>query len=88
MFYILRKKQFGGEAPKLLFLRLYNRAKQAKMNNELFKLFAKVLLAFRPFAMCLKIDEDIFICLVMFLRLFKRFFCLRISVYALWGGVS
>ena len=24
------------------------------MNNELFKLFAKVLLAFRPFAMCLK----------------------------------
>jgi hypothetical protein len=27
---------------------------RAKLNIELFKLFAKVLLAFRPFAMCLK----------------------------------
>jgi hypothetical protein len=30
------------------------------LNNELFKLFAKVLLAFRPFAKCLKIAEDLF----------------------------
>ena len=30
------------------------RVTQAKLKIELFKLFAKVLLAFRPFAMCLK----------------------------------
>jgi hypothetical protein len=30
------------------------RVTQAKLKNELFKLFAKVLLALRPFAMCLK----------------------------------
>jgi hypothetical protein len=42
-------------APKAhLFLICIFRVTQAKLKIELFKLFAKVLLAFRPFAMCLK----------------------------------
>ena len=42
-------------APKAhLFCICIFRVTQAKLKIELFKLFAKVLLAFRPFAMCLK----------------------------------
>lgn len=32
----------------------------AKLNKESFKLFAKVLLALRPFAMCLEVAEAYF----------------------------
>ena len=43
-----------GFAHIVLFSFVFYWVTRAKLNNELFKLFAKVLLAFRPFAMCLK----------------------------------